>query len=152
MNTLHHTRSRGFTLIELMIVLVIVAILTAIAYPSYTQHVVKTRRADGQSALMHAYALMERYYAENNTFATATINTGTAATDIISGGPTNGQEPSPEGFYNISIQAQNANSFTLQAVPTGTQATEDDTCATLTINSLGEKGQTGSGDVGDCWR
>lgn len=141
----------GFSLIELMIVTVIIAILAAIAYPAYTSHIVETRRTDAQKSLLDLYARMERYYAETNTYATATLNTG-AATDIGTGGSTAGVETSADGFYELAIQAQNATSFTLTATPQGSQATEDTLCGTLSLNSLGVKGQSGSGTTDECWR
>ena len=142
----------GFTLAELMIVVVIIGILTAIALPAYNDHVISARRADGQASLLDLYARMERFYAENNTYATATVNTA-PATDIITdpAGGTAGTMPSPDGFYNLTITAQSLNAFTLQATPVGDQ-TNDLICANLSINSLGQKGESGTGTLTTCWR
>src|SRR6188472_4362389 len=85
--------TRGFTLIEVMVVCAVVAILAAIAFPSYQLAVQKGRRADGTSALMDLANRMQRYYSENNTFATATIaNVGANST-------------SPQGYYTLTIAA-----------------------------------------------
>ena len=142
--------NKGFSLIEMMIVLVIFAILVTIAYPSYQDYVSRGRRSDGQAALLDLASRMERYYAQQNTYQTATIGTG-AATDV------RGSNLSPEGWYTLSISAQTASSYTLQAVPNNQQATTDKRCQTLTINNLGVKGITAgpagtpTGTVANCW-
>ena len=58
----------GFTLIELMIVVVVISILVTVAYPSYQDHVRKGRRAEGKTALLKAAQVQERYYSDNNTY------------------------------------------------------------------------------------
>lgn len=143
-------RSKGFTLLELMIVVVIVAILTAIAYPSYRDYIARGRRSDGQSALLDLASRMERYYSQQNTYQTATIGTG-GANDVRA------TNTSPEGWYTLSISAQTASAFTLSATPLNAQATDDKVCQTLTLNSLGAKGITTgpggvpTGPVTRCW-
>ncbi len=107
------SNKRGFNLIELMIVVAVVGILAAIAYPSYMDSVQKARRADGTAALMNAAQRMEVYYARNGSYANATL----ANTNI----PGN----SEEGYFNITIQAVNANSYTLRATAIGNQANDD---------------------------
>jgi type IV pilus assembly protein PilE len=59
---------RGFTLIEMLVVLVILAILAGVAYPSYAKHIVRTRRTEGQIALIEAMQQQERYYQQHNTY------------------------------------------------------------------------------------
>lgn len=127
-------RSRGFSLLELMIGIVVVGILVSIAYPAYREQVNSARRADGKAALMTLANRMERYYSEQNTYANATVGTGNATTDIAA------SNLSPEGWYTLVIAAANANSYTLQAVPRNAQATADTRCQTLTLNNLGVKG------------
>jgi type IV pilus assembly protein PilE len=77
MPTMNNLQSRGFTLIELMITVVIIGIIAAIAYPSYTKYMKQTRRSDAQIALTRTAALQEKYYSDCNHYA-ATL-TGTAA-------------------------------------------------------------------------
>jgi type IV pilus assembly protein PilE len=140
----------GFTLLELLIVLLVAGILVSIAYPSYRSYIVKARRSDGQSAILNLASRMERYYSEQNTYQTATIGTGNA-TDVLS------SSTSPEGWYTLSIPAKSASSYTLQATPVSTQGTGDTTCQSLTLNNLGAKGITTgpagspSGTVAKCW-
>jgi len=141
----------GFTLTELLVVITIVGLLAALAIPSYLEHVTKTRRSEGQAALFDVAERMERYYSQNNTYETATIATGNAITDLLTTAQT------AEDWYAISIAAQTASSYTLQATPQGAQSTSDTRCQSLTINSLGAKsitdGPSGTptGAAADCW-
>lgn len=132
----------GFTLIELMITVAIVAILAAIAYPSYLDQVRKTRRSDAQAALMRTAQILERCYTEynayNNANCPAVSGTGLAAA----------YQNTDEGFYTLSATLLNANAFTLQATPQGDQA--NDSCGNLTLTHTGQKGVS-SGTVADCW-
>lgn len=121
---------KGFTLIELMIVVAIVAILAAVAYPSYQNHLQKTRRSDGQAALLNAVQIAERFYTLNNTYVGAVI-------------PAN----SDEGYYNLAYNAPTATTYTITATPAGAQAT--DPCGNLTINQANVKGSAGG--MADCW-
>ena len=129
----------GFTLLELMIVIAVIAILAAIVLPSYQNAVYKGRRADGTTALLDLANRMQRYYGDNNTFATATIaNVGASTT-------------SPQGHYTLSIAAQAVNTYTIQAAPVGAQA-GDAKCGTLTLTSASIRGRSGTEpDVSQCW-
>ena len=128
-------RLRGFTLIELMIVVVVVGILAAIAFPSYTRYVEKARRADAKSALLDASQRLERCYTQNNTYV---------------GCPVAGT--SPDGFYAIAATAQTVTAFTLTATPvaTGPQA-GDIRCGTYTLQSTGARAASGSLGTDLCW-
>ena len=131
--------ARGFTLIELLIVLAIVAILLAIAIASYEFATVKTRRAAAAGCLMELAQGAEREYTANLSYA------GTAA-------PAGGCVAEQAGIYNYSFTAApTATTFTLQAVPQGRQATADTWCGTMTVNQIGVRTESGSGDVAYCW-
>jgi len=125
-------KQKGFTLIELMIVVAIVSILAAVAFPSYQQHVLRGNRAEGRTALLDAAARLERYYSDNNKFvalATANINTATET-----------------GKYNLSIALANSDqNYVLTATPTFV----DVACGVLTLSNAGVKG-SGTADS-DCW-
>lgn len=147
---------KGFTLIEVMIVVVIVAILATVAIPSYQDSVRKTRRADAKEALTRIAALQERYFFTNNSYGTLTqLGVGSA---------------SQEGYYTIAMvtPAQSLSSspiwcgpseaarfacYSLTATATGAQSKDTD-CNQLSINHTGRKGATKSGG-GDstavCW-
>jgi len=125
----------GVTLIELMITVLIVAILGAIAYPSYRAQVMKSHRAEGKSELMQTAQRLERCYTAANTYA------GCANVTF----PTN----TPSGYYQITAPTQSDTQYRLNAVPQGPQA-GDTTCGTLTLNEMGVKGSA-STDPAVCW-
>lgn len=137
---------RGFTLIELMIVVAIVGILAAIAYPSYQDSIRKSRRGQAKADLVELAQRAERFHTVNNTYAGFwdTI----AAEDRVSPRNTSGTDT----YYNLSrVDADtSADAFTLQAQPVGSQ-TADTACGTLTLNHLGQKGENGTGTLADCW-
>jgi type IV pilus assembly protein PilE len=135
--------SAGFTLIELMITVAIIGILTSIAYPSYQDSIMKSRRVDAQGALMGLANAMERYYTVNNTYVGATVGPAGiySATSPVDGGT---------AYYNLSIPASSSSAYQIQAAPTGPQT--NDKCNTLTLNQTGVRGFGGSGMTSaDCW-
>ena len=134
----------GFTLIEVMITVVIIGILASIAYPSYQESVMKSRRVDAQGALLGFANAMEHYFTVHNTYVGAT-NAGASA--IFSAtSPVNGAT----AYYNLTINAADANAYTLNAAPIGAQA--NDRCGTLMLAQTGARGFTGAGvTAADCW-
>jgi type IV pilus assembly protein PilE len=132
--------TRGFTLLELMMVVAIVGILFAIALPSYTSYTQRSHRADGQSMLVDISAREERFLAQNNTYTTL----------ITAGGLNLGTATSPEGYYNLAVAAGAcgaiANCYVVTATATGPQAGDTD-CTTITYSSTGVRG----GTTANCW-
>ncbi len=132
---------RGFTLIELMIVVAIVGIIAAIAYPAYTQYMVKSNRSAAQSFILGVANKQEQYILDAREYADA-LNT----LDI-----TTPSEVSAK--YDITIAGVPATppAYSIVATPTGTQLAKDTQCGILTINQAGQKGISGTGTVADCW-
>ena len=130
--------SKGFTLIEVMIVVAIIGILAAIAYPSYDEYVKRGNRTEGQAFLSDVAARQERYFSQNNAYITDVAN-------IAKLGVT---ANSPTGKYSI-VLAGGGGGYTL----TANNQFSDAKCATLTLNALGVRDSSGSrSDKNDCWR
>lgn len=125
--------SKGFTLIELMIVVVVVAILVALALPSYTEYLDRARRADAKNALLEVHLAQGKWRASNTTYGTLAA-IGLAAT-------------SPDGYYNIRVGGNTATAFTASAAPTGKQT--GDSCGTFTLTQAGP--DVGTAAKKKCW-
>lgn len=140
-------RVSGFTLIELMIVVVIVAILAAIAYPSYQRHMMGTRRSDAQVALMRLANLQEKFFSECNSYATSL----TADRNCDDLGLAESSTASPNGYYQLGLNASTL-SYTLTATPiaTGPQAADAE-CTAFSLTHAGAKNASGS-NTSRCWR
>ena len=144
-------RPRGFTLVELLIVVAIIGILAAIVYPSYQDSVRKSRRADAKAVMAEAAQFMERFYTENFCYSNRRTAAGCAGAAVAL--PVALQASPKEGtlkFYNITLTGLGATTFTLNAAPAGVQSS--DVCGTLTLTNTGLRGVTGSESVTECWR
>ena len=143
--------SRGFSLIELMIVVAILAVIAAVAYPSYREQVRKSRRADCAGALVSLGGAMERHHTINSTYlgaAAGGANTGApgifATSCPVDGGA---------ATYNLTIQAATASTYAVQAAPTGSQT--GDKCGNFTLTNTGLKGINGAAagvTWEQCWK
>jgi len=131
---------RGFSLVELMIVVAILSIVTAWGYGSYRDTVIKSRRSEGLGELLMIAGELERYYADQGTYAGAGLGNSAHAVHASS---------SKNGYYNFSITTANAVQFTITATPQGGQA-DDSNCDMFTLDSVGTR--MASGSQGDkCW-
>jgi len=138
---------RGFTLVELMVVVAIIAILAAIAVPAFGRYTFRARRVDGQELLLRIANAQERFYATNNHYG--------SLSDI---GFT-GTVTSEKGYYQASFDpaiadgSTSAQTYTAKVTPQDVQAT--DACGPLTINDAGVKTplatSTSSAVNGSCW-
>lgn len=145
---------RGFTLMEVLIAMAIVAIISAIAYPSYRDNVKRGNRSEVRGLLLENAQFMERFFAENSSYlqTAAAVPVPPVLPNLVSPRGATGVNVN----YNISFRAVPALSvttFAIQAVPTNRMASDD--CATLTINNLGQQGTVGSLTNGmtteTCW-
>ena len=134
-----YRQGRGFTLIELMIVVAIIGIIAAIGYPSYQNSVRESRRTDAYAALTAIAAQQERYFSDNNTYVTDLTQLGYPAATATS----------PEAYYVVTATAGASgigSSFSLSAVAQakGNQ-TADTACTSLVYTSTGAKSPA------NCW-
>ena len=129
---------RGMTLTELMIVVVIIGILTAIAYPNYRQYAARAKRNEAKAALLQIATNQERFYLQNNTYTQDLTALGFATTPNFT---------TDTGSYVINVGAADPNDFTATATYQNADA-EAGKCATFTIDGRGAKG---SAPLADCW-
>lgn len=151
----------GFTLIELMVTIVVASILIAVAIPSYTGQMRKSRRTEAKSALLDLASREERFYSTNSAYTNDAANLGMAAASAILF-----QSKIGSGYYQVSActsttttipaacsaaqaVASTGVTYLLVAVPIGTQA-KDTYCGTYTLDNTGVQSNTGSQTSG-CW-
>jgi len=137
-------KQSGFTLIELMIVVIIIGVLAGIAYPSYRNYTQKARRTDGKDALTQIAASQEQFYARCLRYSATLAGNSALACDDIQiglGRPTT----SPEGHYSLSLPSTSVTFFNARATAIGLQTQDDPACQTLELNSFGQKSASA------CW-
>jgi len=129
----------GFTLIEVMIAVAVVAIIASIAFPAYRDQLEKGRRADGKALLTNMSQQLERCYTKFGRYnhAECSVQNG-------------GSQTSDDTFYTVNVAGVAATTYSLTAVPQGVQAA-DTTCANLTIDQAGQQTYSGTGVVSQCW-
>jgi type IV pilus assembly protein PilE len=141
------THARGFTLLELMIVVVIIAILAAIAIPAYGRYAFRAHRPDGQELLLRIANAQERFYATSNKYG--------SLTDLSYSDPA----VSEKGYYSVAVvvgadpAGNTSQVFTATATPVGAQA--NDACGALSIDNVGTKlpaaTDAAHNSNGPCW-
>jgi len=135
---------KGFTLLELVVVVAIVAILAVVVVPSYQSHIIKTRRAKATACLLEMSQLLERFHTVNMSYAkdkdgNAFVLPSTQCSNELA------------GYYTFGLANQTARTYLLSAIPQRQQESDDPaSCGTLTINQAGQKGAGGS--VSTCWK
>ena len=131
-------KNKGFTLIEVMIVVVIIAVLLGVALPGYQNYVLRTNRTAAQADMLAAAQAMEKHFAINFTYV------GTAAGTTF---PDEAPTDATVKRYDLTLPTADPNEFLIQATPKGAQAGD----GILQINNLGQRfwDKNGDGDVGD---
>jgi type IV pilus assembly protein PilE len=141
------SNQRGFTLIELMITVAIVAILASVAYPSYMRHLARAKRAAAEGLMQNVASKQEQYMLNARTFYPPVSG---STTDLSPLGVVVGNEVATN--YTVTVVSDNAAtppSFYVEAVPKTAQATNDSRCGTLRLTNTAAK--TASGGSADCW-
>jgi type IV pilus assembly protein PilE len=135
------TASGGFTLIELMVTVAIVAILATIASAAYTSQVQKSRRTDARNAVLDLAGREEKLFSTTNAYSATATDLGYAAFPVAVG----------SGYYNVSAAVGNPPvTYVITATAIGTQV-NDAQCATLSVDQLGVQSSTGTGTAATCW-
>jgi type IV pilus assembly protein PilE len=148
---------RGFTLIELMIVVAIIALLSAIAFPAYTSYIAKSRRADARGQLLQVAQFMQRFYSANDTYERDRGNN--AVLDKV---PASIKQSPADGtaLYELQIPAASlsAAAYEVRMVPVAGRPMAADQCGTFTLTSTGVRGVLVNGVAGSatlrdtCWK
>lgn len=150
MKNLESKHERGFTLVEVMVVVGIIGILAAIAYPAYQEYLRKARRADAAAALLENSQFLERFFTENGRYDQNAAGTAVALPVTVSP-----REAGGGGAYTITLDGAgtSATSYRLLATPISGGSMDGDACGTLTLNQLGQKGISGGSlSAVQCWK
>ena len=133
-----HRRQSGFTLIEIMIVVLIVAVLAAVAIPAYHRYVVRAHRTDATRTLLDLAGREEHFFYSNNTYTTDVTALG--GTTAMAG-----------QYYSVAIDSADTKNFQITATALDPQATDDKECGNFTINRQGQQTISGTGTKASCW-
>lgn len=147
----HLSRQGGFTLVELLITITILAILVGLSVPAYDRYTRSANRAAAKSALERIMSLQEAFYLNNKIYTNdlTDLGYGSAAINLDNSGA---EVPAASAVYQISVVTPGACAgcrYEISAGPVNTQ-TKDTDCATFTLNSLGQKSASGPKGVA-CW-
>jgi type IV pilus assembly protein PilE len=136
----------GFTLIELMIVVLVIGILAAVAIPAYQNYVTRAARTKATQGLTNLAGMEERFFYSNNTYTKTLSDLGiTDSTYCV-------EKCTDSRYYTITIPSASSTDYTLQAVPGGAQATQDTDCGTLKLNRAGQKSASlDASNTKRCW-
>lgn len=140
---------RGFTLLELLIVVALIAILAAIAFPQYRDYVIRSNRATAKSLLTQVADRQEQFYVANKSYSNNLATLGFPANPFFVNRSGQATSALAEALYRIELEEPTATTFRVAAIPLNQQA-EDVRCTKLTLNHAGQRTATGSA-VASCW-
>mgnify|MGYP001827842260 CR=1 FL=1 len=148
--TRHAGHQLGVSLIELMVVVAIVAIISAFAYPSYQRYVVTSKRAVAQNALLQVADRQQQFFMDNKRFAADLTDLGYGANPYVVGDDgASTVAGDTQAVYSVSLSNVTATTWTATAAPLHGQLSRDTDCGSLSITQAGAKGETGASDK--CW-
>ncbi|MFZ9052024.1 MAG: type IV pilin protein [Woeseiaceae bacterium] len=150
LKAIYGNSQRGVTLLELLIVVTIVAIISAFAYPSYMEHVVSAKRTVAASALLQVADRQQQFFMDNKQYANDLTDLGLAANPlVVSDDGMPAEAGDGDSVYSISLSNVTATTYTVTAAPLHGQLSRDTACGSLSITQAGVKGSSAGGD--DCW-
>jgi type IV pilus assembly protein PilE len=149
-HTANQRRQFGVTLIELMVVVAIIAIISAFAYPSYQRYVVKAKRTVAQNTLLQIADRQQQFFMDNKRFTADLTDLGFPADPhVVDDDGNSTVAGDSQAVYSLSLSNVTATTWTITAAPLHGQLTRDTYCGSLTITHAGTKGKTGASDK--CW-
>lgn len=143
-------RQRGFTLVETMVVIAIIALLASIGYPRFTTYLTRAKRATAKSFMLIVADRQEQYFLDNKQYAAGLTDLGYAQNTVAL--DNNGVVTvvtNPARTYLVDLSNTSATTFTVDAAPELSQAAQDINCGTLTLTHTGLRGHSGAGTK--CW-
>jgi type IV pilus assembly protein PilE len=153
MNNTQAARRRpqiGITLIELMVVVAIIAIISAFAYPSYQRYVVKAKRTVAQNTLLQVADRQQQFFMDNKRYTTDLTDLGfTADPYVVDDDGNSTVAGDSNAVYSLSLSNVTATTWTVTAAPLNGQLSRDTYCGSLSVTHAGTKGKSGASD--NCW-